>query len=67
MHQVDERRRHDKRRRQHNKGQFNNQLKEQMRGKQEVEALVDKRRQRNNRASMDNTRLAVADNNDKSR
>jgi hypothetical protein len=38
--------------------QCNNQLTEQTRAKQEAEALGDKRRRRNERAGMDNARLA---------
>ena len=39
----------------------------QLRGKQDAGALADKRQWRDKRASMDEARLPVADNNDKSR
>jgi hypothetical protein len=58
MHQIDKNWRRNKRGRQHSKRQCNNQLMGQTRGKQEAEALADKTRQCDKRASMDNARLA---------
>ncbi len=55
---VDERWWRDKRQRRCNKRQRNNQLTGQMRGEREVEALVDKRWQDEEIASVDGVRLA---------